>query len=53
MVIVYFVVALVGAAAAVFALQNVDPVVIRFLGWRIEGHRWRWSSWCRSSRASC
>ena len=22
---------------AVFALQNVDPVVIRFLGWRIEG----------------
>ena len=37
MVIVYFVMALVGAAAAVFALQNVDPVVIRFLGWRIEG----------------
>jgi uncharacterized integral membrane protein len=29
--------ALVGAAAAIFALQNVDPVVIRFLGWRIEG----------------
>ena len=37
MVIVYFVMALVGAVAAVFALQNVDPVVIRFLGWRIEG----------------
>ena len=37
MVVVYFVMALVGAAAAVFALQNVDPVVIRFLGWRIEG----------------
>ena len=37
MVIVYLVMALVGAAAAVFALQNVDPVVIRFLGWRIEG----------------
>ena len=28
---------MVGASAAVFALQNVDPVVIRFLGWRIEG----------------
>jgi uncharacterized integral membrane protein len=37
MAIIYFVMALVGAAAAVFALQNVDPVVIRFLGWRIEG----------------
>jgi uncharacterized integral membrane protein len=33
----YLVTALIGAAAAVFALQNVDPVVIRFLGWRIEG----------------
>jgi len=37
MAIIYFLMALVGAAAAVFALQNVDPVVIRFLGWRIEG----------------
>ena len=37
MVIVYVLMALVGAAAAVFALQNIDPVVIRFLGWRIEG----------------
>ena len=37
MVLVYLLMALVGAAAAVFALQNVDPVVIRFLGWRIEG----------------
>ena len=37
MVIVYLLMALVGAAAAIFALQNVDPVVIRFLGWRIEG----------------
>ena len=37
MVIVYLLMALVGAAAAVFALQNVDPVVIRFLGWRFEG----------------
>ena len=37
MVVVYFLMAVVGAAVAVFALQNVDPVVIRFLGWRIEG----------------
>jgi uncharacterized integral membrane protein len=37
MVILYVLMALVGAAAAVFALQNIDPVVIRFLGWRIEG----------------
>jgi uncharacterized integral membrane protein len=37
MVIVYLLMALVGAAAAIFALQNIDPVVIRFLGWRIEG----------------
>lgn len=37
MAIVYLLMALVGAAAAVFALQNIDPVVIRFLGWRIEG----------------
>ena len=35
--IVYFLMAVIGAAAAVFALQNFDPVVIRFLGWRIEG----------------
>jgi uncharacterized integral membrane protein len=37
MVIVYLLMALVGAAAAIFTLQNVDPVVIRFLGWRKEG----------------
>jgi uncharacterized integral membrane protein len=37
MVFVYLLTALIGAAAAVFALQNVDPVVIRFLGWRIDG----------------
>ena len=35
--VVYFLMAVVGAAAAIFALQNIDPVVIRFLGWRIEG----------------
>ena len=37
MVVVYVLMALVGAAAAVFAVQNIDPVVIRFLAWRIEG----------------
>jgi uncharacterized integral membrane protein len=36
-VIVYLLMALIGAAAAIFALQNVDPVVIRFLMWRVEG----------------
>jgi len=37
MVIVYILMVLVGAAGAIFALQNIDPVVIRFLFWRIEG----------------
>ncbi len=37
MTLAYLLMALVGAACAVFALQNMDPVVIRFLGWRIEG----------------
>jgi uncharacterized integral membrane protein len=36
-VAVYLLMAVVGAAAAIFALQNIDPVVIRFLGWRIDG----------------
>jgi uncharacterized integral membrane protein len=33
----YILMVLVGAAGAIFALQNIDPVVIRFLFWRIEG----------------
>ena len=37
MTLVYILMALVGAACAVFALQNMDPVVIRFLGWRVDG----------------
>ena len=37
MTLAYLLMALVGAACAVFALQNMDPVVIRFIGWRIEG----------------
>jgi len=37
MLAVYLLMAVVGAAAAIFALQNIDPVVIRFLAWRVEG----------------
>ncbi len=37
MIVAYVLVALVGAAIAVFAIQNNSPVVVRFLGWRIEG----------------
>ena len=37
MTLAYLLMALVGAACAVFALQNMDPVVIRFLTWRVEG----------------
>ncbi len=37
MVFVYVLMALVGAAAALFAIQNLDPVVVRFLVWRVEG----------------
>src|SRR5262249_14865741 len=36
-IVVYLLVALVGAVIAVFAIQNIGPVVIRFLGWQIEG----------------
>jgi len=32
----YFLVALFGAAIAVFAIQNNSTVVIRFLAWRLE-----------------
>ena len=37
MIIAYLLMAVIGAAGAIFALQNIDPVVIRFLGWRIDG----------------
>ena len=37
MTVAYILMALVGAACAVFALQNMDPVVIRFISWRVEG----------------
>ena len=37
MVVIYVLMALIGAAVALFALQNLDPVVLRFVTWRIEG----------------
>lgn len=37
MTFAYILLVLVGAACAVFALQNMDPVVIRFVTWRVEG----------------
>ena len=37
MTFAYVLMGLVGAACAVFALQNMDPVVIRFISWRVEG----------------
>jgi uncharacterized integral membrane protein len=36
-VVVYVLLVLVGAATAIFVVQNTDPVVIRFIGWRVEG----------------
>ena len=37
MTLAYILLVLVGAACAIFALQNMDPVVIRFVTWRVEG----------------
>ena len=37
MTLAYLLMAFVGALCAVFALQNMNPVVISFLGWRVEG----------------
>jgi len=36
MSLAYFLVALLGAAIAVFAIQNNSTVVIRFLAWQLE-----------------
>jgi putative membrane protein len=36
MPMVYLLVALLGAAIALFAVQNNSAVVVRFLGWQIE-----------------
>jgi uncharacterized integral membrane protein len=35
-ILAYVIMAVIGAGVAVFALQNLDPVVIRFLGWRAQ-----------------
>ena len=35
--VAYLLVALLGAAIAVFAIQNNSTVVIRFLAWQLEG----------------
>ncbi len=37
MTLAYILLILVGAACAVFAVQNMDPVIIRFVTWRVEG----------------
>jgi len=37
MIMAYVLVALLGAAIALFAIQNNSPVVIRFLGWQFAG----------------
>ena len=37
MIVVYLLVAMLGAAAAFFALQNTEPVVLTFFHWRSAG----------------
>jgi uncharacterized integral membrane protein len=37
MIVIYLLMALLGSAATIFALQNRDPVKISFLTWSIEG----------------
>jgi uncharacterized integral membrane protein len=37
MIVIYLLMALLGSAATIFALQNRDPVKITFLAWAIEG----------------
>src|SRR5581483_5769573 len=37
MIVIYLLMALLGSAATIFALQNRDPVTITFLTWSIEG----------------
>ncbi len=37
MALVYILMIVIGAAGAIFAIQNIDPVVIRFLAWRLDG----------------
>jgi len=37
MIVIYLLMALVGSAATIFALQNRDPVEIWFLAWGVKG----------------
>ena len=37
MILIYLLMALVGAAAAVFAIQNPTPVAVTFLAWQTGG----------------
>lgn len=37
MIAIYLLMALLGSAATIFALQNRDPVKITFLAWAIDG----------------
>ena len=37
MIVIYLLMALLGSAATIFALQNRDPVKITFLAWAIDG----------------
>ena len=37
MIVIYLLMALLGSAATIFALQNRDPVEIWFLAWSVKG----------------
>jgi uncharacterized integral membrane protein len=37
MIVIYLLMALLGSAATIFALQNRDPVEIWFLAWGVKG----------------
>jgi uncharacterized integral membrane protein len=37
MIAIYLLMALLGSAATIFALQNRDPVEIWFLAWSVKG----------------
>ncbi len=37
MIIIYLLMALLGSAATIFALQNREPVEISFLAWSVQG----------------
>ena len=54
MIIIYLLMALLGSAATIFALQNREPVEIWFLDLeRARACRWPWSSSSRCCSAPC